>query len=551
MFRRSHVLNVIFAVLMMAAMIFFPQQTQAGAAAGGEYILHYAPGTPISTVQAQVQSQNGTILEYFPALNAVLIEIPLASSVQRLRTASQVTYLEPNRLRQPMLSPNDPGVSKQWALGMMGVYAAWDVTTGNPDVIIAVLDTGIDLSHPDLDSHLLPGYDFVSDDSDPSPASVNEYHGTHVAGIANAETNNGAGVAGVAWNARTLPVRIIGPQGATSADIANGIVYATDQGAKVINLSLSGPGWVKLERDAVNYAAARGVIIIAAAGNDNQDVPNYPASYDHVLSVASTTQANLRASSSNYGRYVDLAAPGGTADGTAQEKIYSTLNDGQYGYLSGTSMSAPQVAGVAALVWSAGHATSPQQVIDAILCTALDLGTAGRDDFYGWGLVQADDAVNYSGGSCLPTVPHDSFGAARVISGAGYADTVNTQNATSWETDPVPCAGDTFYTVWYKYTASVTGNWMVDTIGSDYDTVLGIYTGTEGALTALACSDNYGGPTSRVDMLVQRGTTYYVMVASHDFEGGGGTLNLHASLVPYIGCRASESDPTNIVCLSD
>ncbi|HEX3052428.1 MAG TPA: S8 family peptidase [Aggregatilineaceae bacterium] len=541
-------MTVILAVFI-AAVVLFPQQ--AGAAGGDEYILHYAPGTSISAVQAQVQSQNGTILEYFPALNAVLVQLPSASGVQRLRAASQVIYLEPNLLRQAATSPNDPGISKQWALGVMGVYAAWDVTPGEPDVIIAVLDTGIDLNHPDLDSHLLPGYDFVDDDNDPSPVSASEYHGTHVAGIANAETNNGVGVAGVAWNARTMPVRIIGPQGATSADIANGIVYATDNGAKVINLSLSGLGWSKLERDAVNYAAARGVVVIAAAGNDNESVPNYPASYDHVLSVASTTQANIRASSSNYGTYLDLAAPGGTSDGTTQEKIYSTLYDDQYGYLAGTSMAAPQVAGVAALVWSAGHATTRQQVIDAILCSTLDLGTAGRDDLYGWGLVQADDAVNYSGGSCLPTVPHDAFGSARVISGAGYADTVNTKNATSWETDPVPCAGDTFYTVWYKYTPSSTGNWTVDTAGSDYDTVLGIYTGTEGALTALACSDNYGGPTSRVEMVARRGTTYYVMVASHDFEDGGGTLNLHTALVPYLGCHASESDPTNIVCLSD
>jgi subtilisin family serine protease len=245
------------------------------------------------------------------------------------------------------------------------------------------------------------------------------------------------GIAGVAWDARTLPVRIISETGASSTRIALGILYATDHGATVINLSLGGPGWVKIERDAVNYAAAHGVLVVASAGNDNTSIPDYPASYDHVISVASTTSSNSRSSFSNFGQYIDVAAPGSA--------IYSTLYDNTYGALDGTSMASPQVAGVAALVRAAGHATTLDQINEALLCSSDDLGSSSWDQYFGWGLIQADAAVNYLPGTnaCLPHVAHDQIETARVITmgGGSYQNVVNISDATSWNSDPNPCAG--------------------------------------------------------------------------------------------------------------
>jgi subtilisin family serine protease len=489
-----------------------------------EYVLHYRPGTSAAAVKALVAASGGTIVGQIPELNAVAVRIPLRAAASALGAEPDILSLEPNPVRKLAVTPDDPGRSSQWGLNAIHVYNAWDMTLGTGQ-IVAILDTGSDLDHPDLAAHLQSGYDFVDDDAVPAPdpAFTNQWHGTHVNGIANAVTNNGTGIAGVAWDARTLPVRIVDGEGASSFNIADGIVYATDHGARVINLSLGGPGWVKIERDAVNYAAAHGVIVVAAAGNDGDDIPFYPASYDHVISVASTTNTNGRSSFSNYGSYIDIAAPG--------SEIYSTLYDNAYGYAYGTSMAAPHLSGVAALVWSEGHATTAEDVTEALLCSALDLGAGGWDPFFGWGLVQADSAVNYIPGTkaCLPSVAIDDFDSARPIGwNVNYSDTLDISHATSWVDDPAPCAGETNRTVWYRFDAPLPGSLRLDTLGSTYDTVLSVYSGSRGALTMLACNDDASGTTSAVSVGVDVGQTVYVMVSSPDFETDMGTLTLHA-----------------------
>ncbi|HVO71219.1 MAG TPA: S8 family serine peptidase [Aggregatilineaceae bacterium] len=489
-----------------------------------EYVLHYRPGTSAAEVKALVAASGGTIVGQIPELNAVAVRLPQRAAVSALGAEPDVLALEPNPVRRLAVTPDDPSQSSQWSLNAIHVYNAWDAALGTGQ-IVAILDTGSDLDHPDLAAHLQSGYDFVDDDGVPAPdpAFTNQWHGTHVNGIANAVTNNGTGIAGVAWDARTLPVRIVDGEGASSFNIANGIVYATDHGAQVINLSLAGAGWVKIERDAVNYAAAHGVIVVAAAGNDGDAIPFYPASYDHVISVASTTSSNGRSSFSNYGPYIDIAAPG--------SYIYSTLYNNAYGYANGTSMATPHAAGVVALVWSAGHATTAEDVTEALLCSALDLGAGGWDPYFGWGLVQADSAVNYIPGTnaCLPTVAIDDFDSARPISwNTVYSDTLDISHATSWVDDPAPCAGETNRTVWYRFDAPWSGKLQLDTLGSTYDTVLSAYSGSRGFLTMLACNDDASGTTSALSVGVDAGQSVYVMVSSPDFETDSGTLTLHA-----------------------
>lgn len=535
-----------------------------------QVIMRYQPGTPYVDIENEVRGRGGSILQHIPQLNAVVVQFPVEVgplSAQSAAGAPEAPFVhaEPNRLRYPTIDPNDTYYAptgadpRQWGLERIHASAAWDVAKG-AGVVIAVLDSGVDLDHPDLAPHLLQGYDLVSRDNQPQDSGLSRGHGTHVAGIANAVTDNGTGIAGVAWDARTLPLRIVDLQGAaTSANIAAGIVWAADHDADVINLSLGGLGWQMIERDAVNYAVARGVVVVASAGNDAQAFNYYPASYDHVISVASTTKSDAIASYSNYGEYVDVAAPGG-ANGLPETNIWSTFDGGGYDYKAGTSMATPHVAGVAALVWSAGHATTPQQVAEAILCSAWDGGAPGYDTVYGYGLLQADAAVTYDpalASSCLPSVPHDDFDAARVIDALPYADTVDTSYATSWEDDPAFCEGTGSRTVWYRFTATESGVLTVSTEGSTYDTVVGVYEGARGKLAQRACNNDYTGTASLARTNVFKGETVAIAVSSYGHEDTPpytvyrGTLALTATfeLFPPPGCRINETGA--VICTAE
>jgi subtilisin family serine protease len=260
-----------------------------------------------------------------------------------------------------------------------------------------VLDSGTDLDHPDLASKLRTNidWDFVRDDS----VADEEYgHGTHVSGIAAAATDNGVGVAGMGWDAQILPLKVLDDQGnGWGDDIANAIYYAADNGAHVINLSLGTRIAVpcpQYMQDAVDYAYDRDVVVVAAAGNEYTHMEIFPANCEHVLGVAATDQSDNRASYSNYGDHVSIAAPG--------SGIYSTgwTDDGEtnctsgYCYKSGTSMATPHVAGLAALVRALYPSYTPDQVASAILDNAVDRGTAGWDQYYGCGRIDAFEALS-------------------------------------------------------------------------------------------------------------------------------------------------------------
>ncbi len=321
---------------------------------------------------------------------------------ERLNADPLVAYAEPNYLYRALVEPDDTDWGSQWAPPHVNLPAAWDLSIGSSDLVIAIIDTGVDETHPDLASKLVAGYDFVDDDT--TPQDLNG-HGTHCAGIAAAATNNGAGIAGVDWMARIMPIRALGTEGnGYSADIVDGITWAYGQGADVLSLSLGGTNHSQTMQDAINDAHAAGALVVAAMGNDRQDgnPTNYPAAYDNVMAVAATGPEDVYAPYSQYGPHCDVAAPGGVMDYYHDPNgIYSTMPTypvflttqysylTDYDYLKGTSQATPHVAGLAGLVWALNPDLTPDQVQTIIESTAVDLGDPGWDQDYGHGRIDA------------------------------------------------------------------------------------------------------------------------------------------------------------------
>ena len=311
-----------------------------------------------------------------------------AEAIAELMARGDVEFATYNYLIEALGDPNDPNFPLQWALKQVQDHdvdapEAWDIYTGGNTITIAVIDTGVDLDHPDLQANIVAGIDYVNDDNDPDDDNG---HGTHVAGIAAAIGNNSTGVAGVSWAAKIMPVKVLNSAGGGyTSDLAKGIRYAVDHGAKVINMSVGAKyskwpcNWPDVEAE-LNYAVSHGVLMVVAAGNDYQYGVNCPAAYDQVIAVGSTTSSDARSSFSNYGPRLDIAAPG--------SDIYSTLIGG-YGYKSGTSMATPHVAGLAALVWSFAPSLTHSQLRDVIQNNADDLGAAGWDQYFGYGRINA------------------------------------------------------------------------------------------------------------------------------------------------------------------
>lgn len=259
--------------------------------------------------------------------------------------------------------------------------------------VIGILDTGVFGAHPDLAGKVLSGYDFVNGDNDPAD---DHGHGTHVAGIAAAHGGNGQGVTGVAWggNVKILPVKVCGPSGCPTSAIVDGIVYAADNGANVINLSLGGRFGSSSEQVALQYALSRDVLPFCATGNDRARSVSYPAAFPECVAVAATDWGDNRASYSNRGPEVELAAPGGDSENqSGYSYIASTSYDGGYVLMAGTSMATPQAVGLAALLHAQGI-TGADAIRTRLQATADDLGSAGRDSDFGFGRINAYSALN-------------------------------------------------------------------------------------------------------------------------------------------------------------
>ncbi|WNS43792.1 S8 family peptidase [Paenibacillus sp. MMS20-IR301] len=292
-----------------------------------------------------------------------------------------------------VITPNDLLFSSyQWNLPAIETGQGWNLSKGSKEVIVAVVDTGVQGNHPDLAGRLLTGYNAITSGSTPDD---DVGHGTHVAGIIGALTNNGEGVAGISWYNKILPVKALDNSGAgTTYSVAEGIIWAADHGAKVINLSLGNYADSQFLHDAIKYAYDRDIVIVSASGNDNTERPGYPAAYEEVIAVAATNSTGDRASFSNYGDYIDVAAPG--------ESIASTYPDNQYAALSGTSMASPHVAALAGLVRSLNPALTNKEVMELLTANAVDLGDAGHDKYYGWGQVDIYKTLQAAGGQQVP-----------------------------------------------------------------------------------------------------------------------------------------------------
>lgn len=288
--------------------------------------------------------------------------MPVAAAIRYYRYLPTVEFAEPNYIYRAHLIPNDQHYGVQWGLPKISAPAAWDITIGQASVRVAVLDTGFDTDHPDLASKVVLSRDFTILNGSPNTVEDGNGHGSHTAGIVAAATNNAIGVAALGWNTSLMVGKVLGDNGSGYLnEIANGITWAADNGAKVINMSLGGPSGSTTLLNAVNYAWNRGVVIVASAGNNGNTQPNYPAYYTNCIAVAATDRNDRRASFSTYGSWVDCAAPG--------VDIASTYKNNTYVYMSGTSMAAPFVAALAALVWTTPYATSNTAVRSRVTTT--------------------------------------------------------------------------------------------------------------------------------------------------------------------------------------
>ncbi len=355
-------------------------------------------------------------------------------AIKELGLQDDVEFAEPNYRLQSLLTPNDPFYGLQWNLAALNLPSAWDVTVGSADVIVAVVDSGVYGEHVDLQGQLVPGYDFISspdaardgDGIDPDPTDPGDsihvgnssWHGTHVIGTVVARMNNGEGIAGVASGAKVMPLRALGRGGGLMYDILQSVRFAAgmanDSGtvpaesADIINLSLGGGGFSQASQNLFRQVRDRGIIVIAAAGNDNSSEPMYPASYEGVFSIGATDMLGRRAPYSNTGEFLDLVAPGGNLavdrnqdnrpDGVLGLSVNETSEGLSSAYViyQGTSVSAPHVSGVVALMKAVYPGLTPEEFRSLLVSGRLtvDLGEPGRDDEYGYGLIDANLAVN-------------------------------------------------------------------------------------------------------------------------------------------------------------
>lgn len=335
-------------------------------------------------------------------------------------TEPDVEYVELVPLNKKILTPNDPSFGTQYHLATIQAPAAWDVSTGVSNVVVAVVDDAVQTNHPDLAANCVSGYDVADNDTDPIPPNTNLSHGTHVAGIVGAVTNNGIGIASVGYN----KVKIMGVK--CTGDNQNpdfiyfgyeGVTWAANNGAKVINMSWGGGGFSQTAQDVINAASALGVVLVAAAGNSNNSSPLYPSAYNNVIAVASTDALDKKSSFSNFGSYVDIAAPG--------TGIYSTIPFNGYATYSGTSMASPLAASLCGFLLSNNNTLTPAQVEQIIKNTADNIDTQNPNfvGLLGAGRINVLKALNCQNNLFTATIT--TPGAAALCAGQTIMLTAN------------------------------------------------------------------------------------------------------------------------------
>ncbi len=415
-----------FLVAALAAALILPSQTTgpdggatlAGAPfAPGQVLVRFKPAVPIWTKAASLSMLRTRPLARIAALDIYVVAIDPAASVEEMVELfgrnPNVAYAQPNYVYKAQVTPNDSLFGYQYALFNKGQQIGWvpgspvgnpnadikapqgwEETTGSASVIIGIVDTGIDLGHPDLKNKVVgTGRDFVNGDS---VAADDHGHGTMVAGVAGAETDNGEGIAGVGWNCRLLPVKVLDALGLGTEDkIVQGLLWAVENGAKVISLSFGAPTTGQALKDAIKrIVETDGVVVIAPTGNDNTAVYS-PASLDsYVLAVAATDHNDTRWVFSNYGSEVDVAAPGYQIFTTYP--VAFSAGSLPYRFQDGTSLAAAHVAGLAGLIRSLKPGLTPAQVMGILRYSADDVNAAlyrGKDEYIGWGRINMEKAL--------------------------------------------------------------------------------------------------------------------------------------------------------------
>lgn len=358
-------------------------------------LIHFDPGTADLERQNILSEVGGHLVDWIESINVAVVQLDLdindVAGQSILGTSSAVEYVESDGWVYGTYEPDDPDLydsDRVYTAELLNLFDAWNYTTGDPEIVIAVLDTGIAFEHPEFANKILPGYDFFNKDDDPAD---DHGHGTHVAGTSAARIDNGIGSAGICPNCSILPVKVLNQNNAgTWAGVAAGVTYAADEGANIIVMSLGSVAGTKTIAEAISYAVEKGVLVIAAAGNINSEKDFFPAAYPGVIGVSATVESDLRWSLSNYGDYVDISAPGHLIYGTHND--LDNLYDGHL-FMSGTSMATPHVAGLAGLLWSQDPSRTSDEIERLLLGTALDLGDLGRDKYFGAGRIDPVSAL--------------------------------------------------------------------------------------------------------------------------------------------------------------
>jgi thermitase len=442
----------------------------------GQILVEFRTGVTRAAHDKTLKEAGASVKSSLSQIHVEVLSVPVGAE-KRVRDAlahnPRVQFAELDGLVEPSLMPNDPYVNQMWALGKISAFNGWDISKGS-GVTIAILDSGIDGGHQDLAANMLPGYNFMLNSSNTLPDGAC-HHGTPVAGSAAAVGNNATGTIGIAWQSKILPVVIAGPDStgtgcwASWSNLASGITYAVDHGAKVINISYGGSSSGSSLLSAETYAWNKGAVLVASAGNDalNGNPIRYPASDPHVVSAAATDYNDVAASFSEYNQYVDLAAPGANVY-DVDERGSSGYTPGDYATMSGTSFSAPTIAGLAALVWSVNPSLTNQQVIDLMQKNADDLGDAGYDIHYGWGRINLNRTLAAAAGqtpvadTTAPSVVMPSIGTyakGGVDITPTYSDDTGVAKIELWKdnslyaTDPVGP-----FSFYWDTTLEVNGN---------------------------------------------------------------------------------------------
>lgn len=351
--------------------------------AAGRILVSPRAGLPVKEFDKIIKTHGAHAARKLNGINVYVVDLPPGREKalqQALERNPHIKFAELDGEVEAQMTPSDTYYASSWHLPKISAPAAWDTATG-AGVTVAILDGGVDATHPDLAARIVPGWNYYDNNSNTSDVTG---HGTKVAGVAAAAGNNALGVTGGAWNAKIMPMRITDPNGSITyySIIANALTYAADKGARVANISFI-VSHVSAVQTAAQYMRSKGGVVVASVGNSG--TYNANPNTASIITVAGTDSADNRASWSAYGPIVDVAAPG--------VSVYTTVKGGGYGAVSGTSFASPLTAGVVALMFSANPSLQPSQVDSILASTSDDRGTAGRDDYYGYGRVNAARAV--------------------------------------------------------------------------------------------------------------------------------------------------------------